>query len=456
MERSLAIAGMETFQLMRAPLPAIWGCFFAALCAISGAAQSISSDDIVRGADQRIERFRKGNLVLALTDQKGNRLGPGSHVRIEQVRHKFLFGANLFRFGKIDQPGQEALYRERFADLMNYATAPFYWRAYEKVQGKPDYESTDQLIEWCRSHGIEIKGHPLAWNLNDPDWLPVDPEAVQRLMLGRVTAIVRRFSASIRYWDAFNELTAYDRPSMRQDAPMETAVIDSMGQIPYAQAVLRAARQGNPQAVLIVNDYLTGPRFQDLLAKVAVDSGRPGFDVVGIQSHQHTGVWEPEKIWKICDTFAALGKPIHFTETTILSGPLQGFAGPPDSGWNTTPEGERLQAEQVVRYYTILFSNPAVAAITWWDLTDLHAWKNAPAGLLRRDMSPKPAYTALKNLIKNKWWTRAECVTDAKGDVRMRAFYGAYELTAQSGDKQLHGEFRFDSENANALEVHLH
>jgi len=49
-----------------------------------------------------------------------------------------------------------------------------------------------------------------------------------------VSAIVHRFSASIHYWDAFNELTAYDRSSMREDAPKQTAVIDRMGQIPYA------------------------------------------------------------------------------------------------------------------------------------------------------------------------------------------------------------------------------
>jgi hypothetical protein len=191
------------------------------------------------------------------------------------------------------------------------------------------------------------------------------------------------------------------------------------------------------------------------LAQVAGDPGHPGFDVVGIQSHQHTGVWPPEKIWKICESFAGFGKPIHFTETTILSGPLQGIGGPPGTHWDTTPEGERLQAEQVLRYYRILFSNPAVAAITWWDLTDLDAWKEAPAGLLRRDMSPKPAYTMLKDLIKNKWWTHGDEVADASGGVRMRGFYGAYQLTAQSGGRQLRGEFTFDSESAKAIEVRL-
>src|ERR1700689_4191925 len=129
---------------MRTLVAASW-CALSVLCVTSGCAKSISSEEIVRGADQRIERYRKGNMVLALTDPQGKRLEPGSRVRIEQVRHKFLFGANLFRFDNIDQPVLEALYRERFADLMNYATAPFYWRTYEPAQGQPDYAATEKL-----------------------------------------------------------------------------------------------------------------------------------------------------------------------------------------------------------------------------------------------------------------------------------------------------------------------
>lgn len=438
---------------MRLHLASI-GCALAVL----GTAQfalAMSTDEIVRGADQRIEKYRKGNMVLALTGPEGKPLAAGTRVHIEQIRHKFLFGANLFRFDDIDNPALESLYRERFADLMNYATAPFYWRAYEPAEGQPQYARTEKLIAWCRSHRIEIKGHPLAWNLNDPDWLPANTDTVQHLMLGRVTDIVRRFSGSIHYWDAFNELTAYDRPAMREDAPKETAVIDRMGPVPYGKAVIHAARQGDASAQLIVNDYLTGPRYHDLLAQLSDYPGHVGFDAIGIQSHQHTGIWSPEKIWSTCDTFASFGKPIHFTETTILSGPLQGFGGPPQSGWNTTPEGERLQAEQVALFYTILFSNPAVAAITWWDLSDFHAWKNAPAGLLRRDMSPKPAYFALNDLIKNKWWTRADEVADSNGDIRTRGFYGTYQVTAESGGRHLRGEFSFDAEGPKATAVRL-
>ena len=81
--------------------------------------------------------------------------------------------------------------------------------------------------------------------------------------------------------------------------------------------------------------------------------------------------------------------------------------------------------------WLVLFSHPAVEAITWWDLTDRGAWKRAPAGLLRADMSPKPAYEELKKLVKDKWWTRAAQKTAADGTASFRGFLG--EATRSSG-----------------------
>ncbi|MCX7778519.1 MAG: 1,4-beta-xylanase, partial [Armatimonadetes bacterium] len=76
-----------------------------------------------------------------------------------------------------------------------------------------------------------------------------------------------------------------------------------------------------------------------------------------------------------------------------------------------------------------------VQAITWWDFSDDGAWQGAPAGWLRKDMSPKPVYERLMGLIKGEWWTSEKGTTDDNGVWRTRAFYGDYELTirAQSG-----------------------
>jgi hypothetical protein len=111
------------------------------------------------------------------------------------------------------------------------------------------------------------------------------------------------------------------------------------------------------------------------------------------------------------------------------------WSGIPDN--TPDPVGEQAQKEAVERFYTLLFSHPAVEAISWWDLSDKDSWNNAPSGLLRINMTPKPAYTALKKLIKEDWATNETLHTDASGIATLRAFRGKYRLTVSlpSGGK---------------------
>jgi len=102
--------------------------------------------------------------------------------------------------------------------------------------------------------------------------------------------------------------------------------------------------------------------------------------------------------------------------------------------WPTTPEGEAAQAEYVEKFYALLFSHPSVEAITWWDFSDRNAWRNAPAGLVREDMSPKPAYEKLLALIRGKWWTNASGKTDASGTFSVRAFHGDYRIIVTTAE----------------------
>jgi hypothetical protein len=75
-----------------------------------------------------------------------------------------------------------------------------------------------------------------------------------------------------------------------------------------------------------------------------------------------------------------------------------------------------------------------VQAICWWDLTDLDAWKGAPAGLLRKDNSPKPAYERLRDLIRQEWWSDMRCSSDGNGSCAARVFLGDYEITSTDAD----------------------
>jgi GH35 family endo-1,4-beta-xylanase len=201
------------------------------------------------------------------------------------------------------------------------------------------------------------------------------------------------------------------------------------------------ARQAGPQATLLINDYRTDPAYERLLEQLVDQQGKRLYDVIGIQSHMHAGVWPTEKIWEVCQRFARFGVPLHFTETTIVSGE-RGRQKANTRDWVSTPEGEAYQAREVVRFYTMLFSHPAVEAVTWWDFTDLHAWQNAPAGFLRKDMSPKPAYDELLKLVKGTWWTNCTLESGARGAAAFRGFLGDYKVTVgAAGQKAVAKEF---------------
>ncbi len=57
-----------------------------------------------------------------------------------------------------------------------------------------------------------------------------------------------------------------------------------------------------------------------------------------------------------------------------------------------------------------------------------------PTGFIRKDMSPKPTYEKLRQLIKKDWWTGPlELKTDDKGSVSFRGFLGEYIVETDAG-----------------------
>ena len=374
-----------------------------------------------QAAAARIRRYRMGTLTVQVRDAKGKPI-KNARVELHMKRHAFLFGCNFFELRPQDDTPGQVKYRSEFASLFNYATLPFYWGSFEPTRGQPTYERLDAMADWCIKHGITPKGHPLVWHEVYPSWAPAEPDAAIPLLRARATDIVSHYRNRIHYWDVINEAAngasftpanGESRWIARDGAP--SVVETALG---WAR---KAAGPATPETFLY-NDYETGAANVALLTQMEKDKALP--DAIGIQSHMHDGVWPLAKIWSICETFARFDRPLHFTETTVLSGPKQ------EGGWHTTAEGERAQADYVAKFYTLLFSHPSLRAITWWDFSDAAAWKDAPAGLLRKDMTPKPAYDRLVKLIRHDWWTDETGMAGKDGKYSAQAFYGEYTAAA--------------------------
>ena len=358
-------------------------------------------------------------------------------VEIRQVSHQFLFGCGAFdalALQRAQTDAERAFIAERvekWLGLFNYGTLPFYWGRYEPVPGQTAEAETMAAARYLRDRGVTLKGHPLCWHTVCADWLmQYDNDEILRRQLARIRRESTAFAGVIDMWDVINEVVIM--PVFDKYDNAVTRVCRDKGRIKLVKAVFEAARDANPNATLLINDFNTTEAYAILLEGL-LEAGVP-IDVIGIQSHQHQGYWGLEKLNDVLERFSRFGLPLHFTENTLISGELM----PPHivdlndwqvDTWPTTEEGEARQAREVAEMYAALFACPAVEAITTWDFHD-DCWLHAPAGLVRTDNSEKPAYRALKDLIRGEWMTRGTLVTDADGRVDFTGFKGGYAVDA--------------------------
>ena len=390
----------------------------------------------MNSVDARIQEHRttRATLVFKHADQRPL---AGEEIEIAQTNHQFLFGSNGFFLlplvnNEVNDQERDRLSRvnEQFMKLMNYVTLPFYWGRFEPNQGQPDTERLLKTAQWCVDHQLLVKGHPLCWHTQTAPWLlQMDNEEIFQAQLGRIQREVSTFAGIIDTWDVLNE--AVIMPIFNKYDNGITRICRQLGRIKTIKAMFEAARQTNPKTVLLLNDFDVSPAY-DILVEGCLEAGVE-IDTIGIQSHMHQGYWGVEKTERILERFARFNLPIHFTETTLISGQLM----PPEiedlndyqvKDWPTTPEGEERQARETLLHYKTLMAHPLVAGITWWDLMD-GQWLNAPSGLLRKDGSAKPAYEHLLRLVKDEWWLKpTRFQTDQEGKVEFRGFLGNYEL----------------------------
>lgn len=391
---------------------------------------------------------RSAAVTLTVRDAAGTPLA-NTEVTVEQTRHAFGFGNIGFDFiplangetaphpdDDVETFGGASLEAlERLADLwldvFNTATLPFYWGRFEPRRGQPQTERLRRTAEWFRDRGVALKGHPLVWHTVQPSWLldlPVDE--VERVQRERIRRDVADFAGLIDTWDAINEVVIM--PVFANGDNGITRLAHQIGRVATIRLAFEEARATNPRATLLLNDFDMSTAYECLIEAV-LEAGIE-VDVLGLQSHMHQGYWGEEKTLRTLERFSRYGLPIHFTETTLLSGHVM----PPEiedlndyqiPDWPSTPEGEARQADEVERHYRTLLSHPAVANITYWGLADDGMWLGAPGGFVRKDGTPKPSYDTLRGLVKGEWWLAPTTMrTDDAGQVTVQGWLGDYSV----------------------------
>lgn len=363
---------------------------------------------------QQAERdLERGNQASDLAEQLHawqaslvNSLWAGEEVaiaraqqRIEQQgqRPNFLFGGNFFRY-----PSGGEIYNQRFRDIFNYATVPFYWRSFEPEPGQPNFARIDSMTDWLHQAGIVAKGHPLVWfhQAGLPDWMrDATFGEMQDKLRSRILDITQRYRGRIAAFDVINEAN---------NVPWANELGYSLDQLmEMTDLACRTTQQGNPEATRVINHCC-------LWAEEVAESQTPAispyqyvqnclaadlpFDVIGLQLYYpHQDIFE---IDRMLDRFGQFGKPIHITELGVASdteNDTEAIIHKPGGRWHA-PWSQAIQADWVEQFYTLCFSKPYIEAVSWWDLSDIgNFWPHG--GLVDDEMQPKTAYRRLQQLI---------------------------------------------------------
>jgi len=368
-----------------------------------------------RGAAERIERIRKADLMVEVTDATGHPV-PDAHVRVVLERHAFALGTCVTNRRILGTGPDHDRYRDTLKAHFNKAVFEndLKWEPWDR--GGAEHEArTRRTIAWLRDHGFAIRGHVIVWPSwrCSPPWLrdlEHDPEALRCAIEARVAGQTKALAGLLDEWDVVNENYAH------------TDFTDSLGRGALADW-FRVAAHGTPGTRLFYNDYVMfqgdGPGSpSDTLFGILSELKRAGAPTGGIGEQAHFGGNPPgpEAVLAKLDRFATLGLPIQITEFDI-----------------DTADRD-LQTAWTRDFLTTVFSHPAVTGVICWGFWEGSHWKPR-AAFWDREWNLRPNGRVWLDLFEREWTTDEAATTDAGGRCRVRTFRGRVTVEAQAGGR---------------------
>lgn len=402
------------------------------------------SDTVRDRISDGIEQNRKRNMILQFRDPAGNPLS--IHVlELELEQHAFLFGCGAFPFGELSGEAR-SIWETLCPELFSLLVTPIVWGEYEPEKEKYRYAAdsphrfrrppVDQVLTFAREHGMQVKGHALMTHLSVPCYFPKEKEAARVLTREHYRDLARRYDGAIAFFDGVNEPLSH--PATRERAGAFFRDAD------YEEWNFRAIKAAFHQSRIFANENFHPDVFHGknspfyLLLNRLLEQG-VGIDGIGLYYHLNNtleeltenfdGFLNPASILERLDCYAAFEKPIHLSELSI---PVIGG----DEGLQ-----ERI-AYELIRTF---FSHPSLTATVWWNVISgmvQEGEEELDPGLLRQDMTERPACRILRQLLKSEWHTRL-ALRDCGKSAAFRGFCGTYRYRLDIGTRETYsGRFR--------------
>jgi len=258
------------------------------------------------------------------------------------------------------------------------------WSAVHPEPGVYNFAQADQDVAFAQSHGMAVRGHNLAWGLNNPTWLTTVPYTRDQLigiLRDHISTVVGHYRGKVAQWDVVNEGLAggFWRDHIGPE---------------YIDMAFQWAHEADPAAKLFYNETGAeglGPASDSVynLVRGLKQRGVP-IDGVGFESHFDLNPPPMSDIAANMRRLNALGLQTAITEFDVRV--------------HVPPSTQDLDRQRVV--YNGLLSTCVAASncktFVSWGFTDKSSWvPTAYPGYgaalpFDESYNPKPAYFGLR------------------------------------------------------------
>lgn len=296
--------------------------------------------------------------------------GEGAPLRERAARKGLFYGVATKTRLFSDVPFLEAVAREAGMLVPEWETKR---NAIEKVRGVLDFSAAERLFAFTREHGMAFRGHTLLWHQSNPDWLEgaLTESPDERLLTDYVTAVAAHFRGRVHSWDVINE--AVNPASGREDGLRPTAWLKAFGPR-YLDLAFHAARAGDPDVLLVYNDYdlewALPPYEARRRAVLRMLEGLKARGVpvggLGLQAHLRAfgRTFDATILKGFLAEVAAMGLKILITELDVAD-----RGGPSDPA-----RRDQAVADMAERFLDVALDQRETVGVLTWGLTDRYTW----------------------------------------------------------------------------------
>lgn len=387
---------------------------------------------------RRIEKYRKNDMVVTVTDEEGNPI-EGATVKADLTENEFKYGVAICASEVIGDDTSSATSDNRLARLRqeildDYANTAVSGNEMKFMTGVDNYRQGAKMVNKYLDSGLNVRGHALHYGTADTTnnvwltggeknavWSALDDqkflnkeytvEEVKDAMYMIMAPKVHMFKGTVYEWDGSNELAFTDLIGGNYGGWETNAYSYRLAKGIDPKVCLNANETGIESA----NDASNLGVVDQLIEYVEeMRKYRAPIDSLGVQAHASLYNY-PQGWWHIFNQLSQHADRVEITEYDFYN-----------TNYSKAPQ-------HLHDTFLALFSCPKASTFIIWGYWDPMHWRRY--GPFYDDwFNPKPELAMWDNMIHNEFSTHEAAVTDKDGKAVIRGLRGTYDITVTTPD----------------------